>query len=394
VKLGRACIPLDALWFSPFARWQGPLAGVSSLDLAVDVTTRALRRAQIDPASSFDQIVLGMTIPQETSFYAPPTVAARIGATGVAGPAIAQACATSAACVAAAVSAVDHGDDAVLVVTTDRTSNGPLLLYPRADAPGGAPASEHWVLDNFKRDPWAGSSMLQTAECVAREASIGRGAIDDVVALRHAQYADAEARDAVREARVPVDVRAGKKHVALERDHGVRSTPRNELAALPPAAEGGVVSYAAQTHPADGTAGAVVCSASAAPRFRRGRPLAHVVAYGMARVEAGRMPKAPVAAARRALADAGIAFDALDAVTTHNPFAVNDVYFSRETGVPLERMNAYGCSLVWGHPQGPTGLRALAELALVLEHRGGGVGLFTGCAAGDVGAAVVIRVDG
>jgi acetyl-CoA C-acetyltransferase len=113
----------------------------------------------------------------------------------------------------------------------------------------------------------------------------------------------------------------------------------------------------------------------------------------MARVEKARMPKAPVPAAERALADAGLTFADIDAVTTHNPFAVNDVYFARATGYALEQMNQYGCSLVWGHPQGPTGARAIAELIETLRLRGGGTGLFTGCAAGDSAAAIVLRVE-
>jgi acetyl-CoA C-acetyltransferase len=55
-------------------------------------------------------------------------------------------------------------------------------------------------------------------------------------------------------------------------------------------------------------------------------------------------------------------------------------------------MNRYGCSLNWGHPQAPTGTRAIAELVTELARRGGGVGLFTGCAAGDTAGAVVLRV--
>ena len=44
-------------------------------------------------------------------------------------------------------------------------------------------------------------------------------------------------------------------------------------------------------------------------------------------------------------------------------------------------MNSYGCSLIFGHPQGPTGLRSITELIEELRQRGGGTGLFTGCAA-------------
>jgi acetyl-CoA C-acetyltransferase len=104
------------------------------------------------------------------------------------------------------------------------------------------------------------------------------------------------------------------------------------------------------------------------------------------------MPQAPVPAALAALSAAGLDIGQIDAVTTHNPFAVNDIYFSRQTGFPVERMNNYGCSLIFGHPQGPTGLRSVTELIEELRLRGGGTGLFTGCAAGDTGAAVVVRV--
>jgi len=83
-----------------------------------------------------------------------------------------------------------------------------------------------------------------------------------------------------------------------------------------------------------------------------------------------------------------------DAIKTHNPFAVNDVLFSRQTGVDLARMNNYGCSLVWGHPQAPMGTRSVIELIEELVVRGGGYGLFTGCAAGDTAMAVVIEVNG
>jgi acetyl-CoA C-acetyltransferase len=55
-------------------------------------------------------------------------------------------------------------------------------------------------------------------------------------------------------------------------------------------------------------------------------------------------------------------------------------------------MNDFGCSCIYGHPQAPTGARALAELIEALPQRDGGLGLFTGCAAGETGAALV-KVD-
>jgi acetyl-CoA acetyltransferase len=100
-----------------------------------------------------------------------------------------------------------------------------------------------------------------------------------------------------------------------------------------------------------------------------------------------------VPAARRALERAGRGIKDVAAVKSHNPFAVNDVVFARETGFDLMAMNNNGCSLVWGHPQGPTGLRAVIELIEELAERGGGIGLFHGCAAGDTAMAVVVEVN-
>ena len=94
------------------------------------------------------------------------------------------------------------------------------------------------------------------------------------------------------------------------------------------------------------------------------------------------------------MAQAGLAIGKFDPIKTHNPFALNDILFSRSTGRDIARMNNYGCSLVWGHPQAPMGTRAIIELIEELVLRGGGFGLFTGCAAGDTAMAVVLEVSG
>jgi acetyl-CoA acetyltransferase len=82
----------------------------------------------------------------------------------------------------------------------------------------------------------------------------------------------------------------------------------------------------------------------------------------------------------------------IDVVKTHNPFAVNDLFFAQATGIDIAKMNNFGCSLVWGHPQAPMGTRAVIELIEELALRGGGWGLFSGCAAGDTAMAVVLEV--
>jgi len=74
------------------------------------------------------------------------------------------------------------------------------------------------------------------------------------------------------------------------------------------------------------------------------------------------MPEAVAPAAARALAQAGRAVKQMDAIKTHNPFALNDLLFARRRGVDVMKMNNLACSLVWGHPQAPMGTRAVIEL--------------------------------
>ena len=393
MKLADAAIPAGMVWSSPFAKWQGSLSGLSSLDLATAVTTRALADRGVDPGA-LSGLVLGWSVPQPDIFYGAPLLAARIGAEGISGPMVSQACATSVAALQAAAASLD-GDDVQLVVTTDRTSNGPTLVYPNPGGQGGAPTTTHWVLDSFAQDPWAGQSMIAAGDLVGREGGFTREQADDLKALRYEQYATSLADDRAFQKRymVPVEVGTGRRAVTLEADEGVRPVDREAMAGLKTVAPEGIHTFATQTHPADGCAGAIVTTTERARELSGGEGVVRLLATGTSRVGKSRMPEAPVPAARAALAHAGLSIGDVDLVTTHNPFAVNDLYFAQEMGYPLERMNVRGSSLVFGHPQGPTGLRSIAELVEELRVRGGGTGLFTGCAAGDTGMALVVRVE-
>ena len=117
-----------------------------------------------------------------------------------------------------------------------------------------------------------------------------------------------------------------------------------------------------------------------------------LLAIGAARAKKGYMPQAPVPAAKQALSIAGLKISDLRAIKSHNPFAVNDIYFCEQMGVKPEEMNHFGSSLIFGHPQGPTGMRLIIELIEELSMVGGGYGLFTRCAAGDTAMACVVKV--
>jgi acetyl-CoA acetyltransferase family protein len=383
-------------WTSPFARWQGPLAELNSLDLAVDVTGRALAARGL-AADAITEWTLGCTVPQQYGFYGATLVSRRLGAGRYGGPWLSKACATSAAVVEQLATQVELGaHETTIGVITDRTSNGPLMLYASQRSAGGAPVAEHWVLDPMKLDPTTGQSMNDTAENTAADGGYTREQLDEVTLMRHEQYRTSLADDRAIQRRymVPARIPTRKGEDWLTEDHGVHPTTAEGLARLAPVRPGGVVTHGSQTHPADGCAGVVVATAGRARELGLDGVTAQILATGFGRAEPAYMPKAPVAAARIALADASLAMTDIDMVTTHNPFAVNDLWFAEQMGYPIERMNPYGSSLVYGHPQGPTGARAITELIYALHDRGGGNGLFTGCAAGDSAGAVIVRVDG
>src|SRR3954469_7568474 len=165
-------IPYGVYWSTPFARWQGSLAHLHALEFAAHVAKAELAKRKV-PASVFDYGVLGTTVPQTSSFFGLPWVTAMIGAPDVGGPPINQARPPSARCLAIADQEVrDEQASCALVITADRTSNGPHLYYPNPNGPGGTGAHEDWVLDNFNNDPYARVAMVQTAENVASKYQI------------------------------------------------------------------------------------------------------------------------------------------------------------------------------------------------------------------------------
>ena len=395
-------IPYGAYWCTPFARWQGSLAHLHSLRFAAQVAREALAARAI-AVTEFDYGVLGMTVPQRHCFYGLPWLTGQMGAPHIGGPTIMQACATSARVLVQAGQEIASGAaECALTITADRVSNGPHIYYPNPLGAGGSGESEDWVLGNFERDPLAGCNMLATAENCARRWQVSTAAQHAVVLRRYEQYLAATTTDAdgrtfqsrymVTPLAVP-DQRGKRVVTTLSGDEGIVATSAAGLARLAPVLADGTVSYGAQTHPADGNAGMVITTAARARALSRDPSIRiEIVASGQARTELAYMPMAPIAAAQRALASAGLGIKDLAAVKSHNPFAVNDIIFARETGADLDTMNNYGCSLIWGHPQAPTGMRAIIELIEELVLLGGGYGLFHGCAAGDTAMAVLVRV--
>jgi len=392
-------IPYGGYWSTPFCIWQGSFQNLHAIRFAAETGKRFLEENKISP-KDFDEVVLGITVPQPSAFYGTPWLAGMIGADHITGPMIGQACATGAKCVEFAALSVENGlHKNVLAVYADRCSNGPLLVYPNLEAPGGAQDKESWVWDNFGNDPFAKNAMIDTAENVAREAGIAKDEQDKIMALRYKQYQDAVKNNRAFQKKymiLPIEVmnRSGRKVIAtVEGDEGIYPTTLEGLQKLKPVLPNGTVTYGTQTHPADGNCGIIVTNRETAKKYSKKKNIEiQVVSYGEARTKKGYMAKAIVPAAKNALKQAGISMADINAIKTHNPFAVNDIFFCREMDIKWGDMNNYGSSLIYGHAQGPTGARLIIELIEELVLMGGGYGLFDGCAAGDTGAAIILNV--
>lgn len=399
VDLSSIRIPYGAYWSTPFARWQGSFSDLHSLKFAAAIAANVAKEKRW-PIETVDHTVLGFTVPQDRCFYGAPWVMSMMGAPQVTGPTVMQACATSARAISVAVSDLCSGaGTASLVVTCDRTSNSPTLVYPNPRAPGGTSNIENWVLGNFADDPNARVAMVDTAENCARDWKISKEEQHDLVLLRYDQYREALKNEHAFLSRFmtlpfPVpDSKFAKSIGSIEGDEGIHSTSSQKLDKLAPVKTGGTVTFAAQTHPADGNAGMVITRADKAKEFTREPGIdIRILGFGQARERIAYMPAAPVLAAKRALDASGVTIEDVHVIKSHNPFVVNDIVFSRETGVDVRNMNNFGCSLVFGHPQGPTGMRLMIEMIEELVIRGGGIGLFHGCAAGDTAMSVVVSV--
>jgi acetyl-CoA acetyltransferase family protein len=395
MALSNVFIPYGGYWSTPFIKWQGSISHLHSGVLAADTAKRWLESRQIS-AETFDSVAMGWTVPQKQIFYGAPWLAALMGAPGITGAMYSQACATGARVLAGSAHEVETGfRDCVLGLTFDRCSNGPHVVYPNPMGPGATVDSENWVWDNFGKDPWAKNPMIQTAENVAKEHGITREEQEACTLIRHEQYQKALADDGAFQKRYlfPLEVQQGRKSALVENDEGVFPTTQEGLAKLKPVMPEGTVTFGAQTFPADGNAGIIVTNKERAEQLSKDKSIpVQVLSFGQCRVAKGMMPTAPQPAAQQALKAAGVELKDVKAIKTHNPFAVNDVYFAKQNDLKLEQFNNFGSPLIYGHPQGPTGLRVIIELIEELAQAGGGHGLFTGCAAGDTAMATVIKV--
>jgi len=388
-----ARIPYGTWGSSYFPAWQtSALAEVNIGQFAGESMARIMGLRSV-PVTELDYLILGSTIPWHWKFWTAPLVASCMGHR-IPGFHVEQACATGLQATLVAAAEVQSGaNDAVGVLTFDRTSDSPVGVFPERRAHERTQAIAD-VWDNFGFDPATGKAMITAAGLTARKYGAEKSETDDVAHLRYQQYFEAKDSGFLERVMVPLDILnvAGRPLGRIDEDTGVRPLSRAALAGqreLDTCVTGGT-----QTHASDGMATLLVTTAAKAKELSS-RPEIDIRFVGKAetRAQPSLMPEAPGLAVQKLMSRLGMSLDDVAVVKNHNPFAVNDVIFAKQTGYDWRKMNNNGCSLVWGHPQGPTLTRILIEALEEAVELGGGYVLIFVCAAGDVGIATLFQVS-
>jgi len=232
-------------------------------------------------------------------------------------------------------------------------------------------------------------SLGESAEKLADIHAISREAQDEF-ALRSHKLADR----AWEEGRFPEVVPV--PGTDLERDEGIRpDTSLEKLAKLRPAfVKDGTVT-AGNSSPLNDGASMLLIGSEAAAEAIGAAPLARVVSRGVHGVDPDVFGIAPVEAANKALARAGITWDEVDAVELNEAFASQSLAcLAGWPDLDPAKVNMSGGAIAIGHPLGASGARVVGRVVEELRARGGRYGLATLCIGVGQGLAMVLDAQG
>ncbi|WP_031277314.1 acetyl-CoA C-acetyltransferase [Candidatus Microthrix parvicella] len=121
------------------------------------------------------------------------------------------------------------------------------------------------------------------------------------------------------------------------------------------------------------------------------KPRARVVATANMGDDPTLMLNAPVPAARKVLARAGMTLDDIDLFEINEAFAVVSEKFQRDLNLDRDKVNVNGGAMALGHPIGATGSILIGTVLDELERRDLQTGLVTMCAGGGMAPAIIIE---
>ncbi|MEZ5174858.1 MAG: acetyl-CoA C-acyltransferase FadI [Acidimicrobiia bacterium] len=413
---------------TPFAKSGTALASQTTLDLATAVVSELVVRSAVDPAA-VDRVVYGSVVQDVGA----PNIAREIVLAGpfpesVDAYSVTRACATSTQATVNATQAILLNEaDIVIAGGADSLSKPPVTYSDRfveimmaAQAAKDMPTKlKHYARirpRDLAPNPPAiaerstGETMGDSAEKMAKENGISRRAQDEYALASHTKASKAWA-DGIFDAEVMPYRLPPRYTKTVERDTIPRSDSTIEkLVSLRPVFDRryGSVTAANASPLTDGASVLLLMEASTAKALGY-EPLAYVKSYGFAALDPNwQLLMGPAFATPIALDRAGMVLDDIDIIDMHEAFAAqvlsnlqafaSDSFARERLGrakaigeIDPSRFNLYGGSISLGHPFAATGARQIMTMANELNRRGGGTALVTQCAAGGLGAAMVLE---
>jgi 3-oxoadipyl-CoA thiolase len=386
---------------TPMGAYRGALSGVRPDDLAAHVVRAIVERAGVDPAAIIDVYFGAANQAGEDNRDVARMAALLAGLPdSVPGATVNRLCASGLEAVNCAARAVKLGEgDFYLAGGVESMSRAPWVVgKPERGLPRGEQTMHDttlgWRFVNPRMAELGVSteSMGETGENVAERYGVSRED-QDAFALRSHQRAVAAAEAGLfAEEIVSIEAPKGRETVLVEADEGPRPDASLEkMAKLRPVfREGGTVTPGNASTLNDGAACLLVASEAGVEKLGA-KPLARVLASGVAGIDPAYMGIGPAIAVPRALAAAGLSLEQIDLIELNEAFASQVLACARELGLDEERLNVNGGAIALGHPLGCSGARLTTTLVRELRRRGGRYGIATMCVGVGQGLATVFE---
>lgn len=370
---------------------KGSLVGVDAFQLAEVAVGAALERSGVG-AADVDDLVLAESY--QGGGVIGRNVAVRLGLDSVPGAAVNRHCAGGLSAVAMAAASVRSGmDHLVLAGGTESMSTQPMSTKPGAD---GAPA--WWMSEPNPGTPDAPAfdMPVTVGENTARHLGLTRRDVDEWAAYSQARALESIDNGWFVDQIVPVAVQDadGSSRLFSVDEHPRRGTTVESLAGLPALRP----DYPDATVTAGNSAGlndaaAVVGVASSDFALAHGlTSLARVRSWSAVGVSPALTGMGPTEAIPKALARAGLSLADVDLFEINEAFCSVPVATVRSLGIDPSIVNVNGSGASLGHPIAATGARMLITMVHELRRRGATVGCISMCAAGGMGAAMVVEI--
>ncbi len=380
---------------TPFGRYAGALAGVRPDDLAAHAVRSLLDRLPALDPGSIDDVLFGNANGAGEDNRNVARMASLLAGlpTTVPGATVNRLCGSSLEAAMQASRAIETGDASlVLVGGVESMSRAPWVMlkpetgFTREDRELHSTTLGWRMVNPRMPERWL-MSLGESAEKLAGMYAISRQAQDEFAVRSHRLAARAWEDGFYDGWVVPVP------ETGLRRDEGVRPDAAVEkLARLKPAFVAGGTVTAGNSSPLNDGAGALLLADERGAEAAGAQPLARIVARATWAVDPDVFGIAPVEAANRTLARAGLSWEDIDVVELNEAFASQCLAdLSQWHGLDPAKVNPNGGAIALGHPIGASGARILGGLAHELHRRGGGRGVAAICIGVGQGLAVVLE---